>query len=45
MSARWSTWRPVACSGAMYWGVPVIMPVAVSPPCASSIFAMPKSAR
>ena len=37
--------RPVACSGAMYCGVPLIMPVAVSLLEPSSIFAMPKSAR
>ncbi len=36
---------PRACSGAMYWGVPVIMPVAVMCALASTILAMPKSAR
>jgi hypothetical protein len=35
----------MACSGAMYWGVPVIMPVAVKLPEDSRILAMPKSAR
>ena len=32
MSARRPTFVAVACSGAMYCGVPVIMPVAVRPP-------------
>ena len=45
MSARWSTLVPVACSGAMYWGVPVIIPVAVRPLGLSSILTTPKSAR
>ncbi len=45
MSARLSTVRPVACSGAMYWGVPLIMPVWVRPEEDSTILAMPKSAR
>ena len=45
MSAAGPIFVPVACSGAMYCGVPVIMPVAVRPPEDSSIFAMPKSAR
>ena len=45
MSARLSTTPAMACSGAMYWGVPLIMPVAVRPDAPSAIFAMPKSAR
>ncbi len=45
MSARLSTVPAMACSGAMYCGVPLIMPVAVRPGEPSTIFAMPKSAR
>ena len=45
MSTRRSIALAIACSGAMYSGVPVIMPVAVSPGAPSIIFASPKSAR
>ena len=44
MSAAGPTDAPVACSGAMYSGVPSVAPVEVSPLLCSSASASPKSA-
>ena len=43
-SARASSAFPIACSGAMYDGVPMTVPVAVSPETESALRARPKSA-
>ena len=44
-SALASSAFPIACSGAMYDGVPITVPVAVSPDTESALRARPKSAR
>jgi hypothetical protein len=44
-SARASRGLPIACSGAMYDGVPMTVPVAVRPETESALRARPKSAR